>query len=87
MTLDEVAEHAAALDRATDLPISIDLENGYGAEPESAALAVTQIAEAGAVGASIEDYDPDGFVYDLPMPSRGSKPPWKRRAGYVFRSR
>jgi 2-methylisocitrate lyase-like PEP mutase family enzyme len=64
-TLNEVVEHAAMLDRATDLPVSVDLENGYGADPESAALAVMRVAEAGAVGASIEDYDPSGRIYDL----------------------
>ena len=66
VTLDEVFEHAATLDRATLLPVSVDLENGYGADPESAALAVTRVAEAGAVGGSIEDYDPRGRIYDLP---------------------
>ena len=64
-TLDEVVEHAAALDQATELPISVDLENGYGADPESAALAVLRVAEVGAVGGSIEDYDPAGHIYDL----------------------
>ena len=63
-TLDEVVEHVAALDRATDLPISADLENGYGPDPESAALAITRAAEAGAVGGSIEDYDPGGHIYE-----------------------
>jgi 2-methylisocitrate lyase-like PEP mutase family enzyme len=57
VTLDEVAEHTAALDQATDLPVSVDLENGYGDSPEEAALAITRVAEAGAVGGSIEDYD------------------------------
>ncbi|MGH3093374.1 MAG: isocitrate lyase/PEP mutase family protein [Gaiellaceae bacterium] len=65
VTLDEVVEHAAALDRATELPLSVDLENGYGPEPERAALAVSRVAEAGAVGGSIEDYDPDGRIYEL----------------------
>jgi 2-methylisocitrate lyase-like PEP mutase family enzyme len=65
VTLDEVVAHAAALDQATDLPVSVDLENGYGPEPESAALAVIRVAEAGAVGGSIEDYDPSGHVYGL----------------------
>ncbi len=65
-TLDEVIAHAAALSAATDLPVSVDLENGYGAEPEAAALAITRVAEAGAVGGSIEDYDPAGRLYDLP---------------------
>jgi 2-methylisocitrate lyase-like PEP mutase family enzyme len=63
-TLDEVADHARALDEATDLPVSVDLENGYGSEPEAAALAITRVAEAGAVGGSIEDYDPGGRLYD-----------------------
>jgi 2-methylisocitrate lyase-like PEP mutase family enzyme len=65
VTLEEVIGHVAALDRATALPISVDLENGYGPDPESAARAVTDVAEAGAVGGSIEDYDPDGFLYEL----------------------
>jgi 2-methylisocitrate lyase-like PEP mutase family enzyme len=63
-TLDEVVEHAAALDRATDLPVSVDLENGYGSAPQDAALAITRVAEAGAVGGSIEDYDPAGHLYE-----------------------
>jgi 2-methylisocitrate lyase-like PEP mutase family enzyme len=63
-TLDEVVEHAAALDRATDLPVSVDLENGYGPDPEDAALAIARVAEAGAVGGSIEDWDPSGRLYE-----------------------
>jgi 2-methylisocitrate lyase-like PEP mutase family enzyme len=66
VTLDEVIQHASALDRATDLPVSVDLENGYGPEPESAALAITRVAEAGAVGGSIEDYDRAGRLYERP---------------------
>jgi 2-methylisocitrate lyase-like PEP mutase family enzyme len=64
-TLDEVVAHAAALDRATELPLSVDLENGYSAETRDVARAVTRVAEAGAVGCSIEDYDPSGRIYDL----------------------
>jgi 2-methylisocitrate lyase-like PEP mutase family enzyme len=62
-TLDEVIGHARALDRATRLPLSVDLENGYGPEPEDAASAITRVAEAGAVGGSIEDYDPEDGLY------------------------
>jgi 2-methylisocitrate lyase-like PEP mutase family enzyme len=65
VTLDEAVQHAAALDRATELPLSVDLENGYGSDPESAALAIRRVAEVGAVGGSIEDYDPDGHIYTL----------------------
>ena len=64
-TLDEVVAHAALLDQATDLPVSVDLENGYGADPEAAALAIKRVADAGAVGGSIEDWDPAGRIYDL----------------------
>ena len=64
-TLDEVVEHTRVLDRATDLPVSVDLENGHGPEPEDAALAITRVAEAGAVGGSIEDCDPEDGIYEL----------------------
>jgi 2-methylisocitrate lyase-like PEP mutase family enzyme len=63
-TLDEVVEHVAALSSATGLPVSVDLENGYDASPEAAARAITRVAEAGAVGGSIEDYDPSGRLYE-----------------------
>jgi len=65
VTLDEVVAHAAGLDAATDLPVSVDLENGYGPEPGDAARAITRVAEAGAVGGSIEDYDPAGLLYEF----------------------
>jgi len=62
-TLDEVIDHIRMLDQSTSLPISVDLENGYGPHPEDAASAITRAAEAGAVGGSIEDYDPAGEIY------------------------
>jgi 2-methylisocitrate lyase-like PEP mutase family enzyme len=65
VTLDEVVEHVGAVDRATSLPLSVDLENGYGPDPEHAARAIIRAAEAGAVGGSIEDYDPSGRIYGL----------------------
>ena len=58
-TLEEVFEHVRLLNRTTSLPVSVDLENGYGPEPEAAAAAITRAAEAGAVGGSIEDYGPE----------------------------
>jgi 2-methylisocitrate lyase-like PEP mutase family enzyme len=64
-SLDEVAEHARAVDRATALPVSVDLENGHGRDPEDAARAIARVAEAGAVGGSIEDWDPSGELYSL----------------------
>src|SRR3954452_15293796 len=64
VTLDEVMGHVAALDRATDLPVSVYLENGYGPDPDDAARAVVRAAGAGAVGGSIEDWDPPGRLYE-----------------------
>ena len=58
-------EHTRVLDEATALPVSVDLENGYGPEPEDAAQAITRAAGAGAVGGSIEDYDPSGEIYGI----------------------
>ena len=63
-TLDEVVAHVEELTRATELPVSVDLENGYGESPERAAEAIVRVAEAGAVGGSIEDYDPAGHLYE-----------------------
>ena len=64
-TLDEVVEHAAALDAATSVPVSVDLENGYGRAAQDVARAIARVAEAGAVGASIEDYDAAEGIYPL----------------------
>ena len=65
-SLDEVAAHVRAVSEATELPLSVDLENGYGPAPEDAARAITRAGEAGAVGGSIEDWDgDDGRLYEL----------------------
>jgi 2-methylisocitrate lyase-like PEP mutase family enzyme len=65
VTLDELAQHVSLLCAATTLPVSVDLENGFGAEPEAAALAIQTAARAGAVGGSIEDWDSDQGIYPL----------------------
>ena len=64
-TLDEVVDHTAALAAATPLPVSVDLENGYGPDPADAAAAIVRVAGAGAVGGSIEDFSPDEGVYGI----------------------
>ena len=65
VTLEEMAAHVTALDAATNLPVAADLENGYGPAPAHAAEAIRRIAEAGAVGGSIEDWDPSGHLYEI----------------------
>jgi 2-methylisocitrate lyase-like PEP mutase family enzyme len=61
VTLDEVVDHVALLCGATSLPVAVDLENGYGPPGE----AIARVAAAGAVGGSIEDYDPAGTLYPV----------------------
>ena len=63
VTLDEVRAHVEVVAAATDLPLSVDLENGFGSSPNAAASAVRMAAEAGAVGGSIEDYEPGAGIY------------------------
>jgi 2-methylisocitrate lyase-like PEP mutase family enzyme len=65
VSLEEMATHTRVVDRATDLPVSVDLENGYGADPEDAAAAILGAAAAGAVGGSIEDWDLSGELYGI----------------------
>src|SRR5712692_6880286 len=52
---DETMAHVSAIASATDLPVSADLENGYGDAPESVAQTIKLAAQAGFVGGSIED--------------------------------
>jgi len=52
---DEMIAHATAMSAATDLPLSADLENGYGDDPVTVAETVRMAAGAGLSGCSIED--------------------------------
>lgn len=52
---DEALRNAADIVAATDLPVSADLENGYGDTPDAAAETTRLAAEVGLVGSSIED--------------------------------
>jgi 2-methylisocitrate lyase-like PEP mutase family enzyme len=52
---EQMIAHVAALAAATDLPLSADLENGYGDDAEAVAETIRRAAAAGAVGGSIED--------------------------------
>jgi 2-methylisocitrate lyase-like PEP mutase family enzyme len=52
---EETLEHAAEIVAATELPVSADLENGFGDAPEAAAETIRLAGAAGLVGGSIED--------------------------------
>lgn len=55
VTRDEAIDHAAALAAALRIPLSADLENGFGDRPEDAAETVRRAIGAGLAGCSIED--------------------------------
>ena len=52
---DEMLVHVAAIVAGTDLPVSADLENGFGDDPETVGETIRRGAAAGLVGGSIED--------------------------------
>ncbi|MFE0375248.1 isocitrate lyase/phosphoenolpyruvate mutase family protein [Streptomyces inhibens] len=52
---DETLANARSIVEATDLPVTADLESGYGSSPEDVAETIRRAAEVGLVGASIED--------------------------------
>jgi 2-methylisocitrate lyase-like PEP mutase family enzyme len=66
LTRDEALLHSRLIVAATDLPVSADLENGFGPAPEFVAETVRLAAEAGLVGCSIEDAtgNPDSPLYE-----------------------
>jgi 2-methylisocitrate lyase-like PEP mutase family enzyme len=55
ITRDESLAHARAVVEATDLPVSADLEKGFGDAPEAAAETIRRAGAIGLVGGSIED--------------------------------
>ncbi|HUG77340.1 MAG TPA: isocitrate lyase/phosphoenolpyruvate mutase family protein [Burkholderiales bacterium] len=55
VTREEALAHARAIVEATELPVSADLENGFGDAPEAAAETIRLAAGVGLVGGSIED--------------------------------
>jgi len=64
---DEVLNHCRDLVNATDLPVSADLEKGFGDNPAAVAETVILAAETGLAGCSIEDHtgDPDNPIFDF----------------------
>jgi 2-methylisocitrate lyase-like PEP mutase family enzyme len=67
LSREEALEHAKLIVEATDLPVSADLENGFGDSPEDVAKTIRGAAAAGLVGCSIEDSRHSGAapVYDF----------------------
>ncbi len=71
LTRDEILENAKAMVEATDLPVSADLENGFGRSPEMCAETIRLAATIGLAGGSIEDASGDPRRSDLRLRARG----------------
>ena len=62
----ELVAHVTTLADATDVPLNVDSERCYPEEPGGVAETVALLADAGAAGCSIEDYDPaSGSIDDV----------------------
>lgn len=69
LTRDEILENAKSIADATHLPVSADLEDGFGESPEMCAETIRLASEIGLVGGSIEDAtgDPEHPIYDFQL--------------------
>jgi 2-methylisocitrate lyase-like PEP mutase family enzyme len=69
LTRDEALAHAQLIVNATDLPVSADLENGFGDAPEVVAETIRLAAQVGLVGCTIEDEtgDPGHPLFDFKL--------------------
>lgn len=67
VTLDELVVHATALAAAVDIPVSVDAERCFADDAEGVAATVARIAETGAAGISIEDFDPASGIEGFGM--------------------
>lgn len=65
LTRDEALAHAAAIARATELPVSADLENGFGDTPADVIETLRRAGDTGIAGGSIEDAPPNAPAYAL----------------------
>jgi 2-methylisocitrate lyase-like PEP mutase family enzyme len=66
VTRDELVEHVRQIAAATPLPVNVDSEQLYPGEAGGVAESVRLLADAGAAGCSIEDYDPGaGQIEDV----------------------
>src|SRR5262245_53250358 len=52
---DEMMKHVTEISAATDLPVSADLENGFGDDPDIVAETIRLASRTGLAGASVED--------------------------------
>jgi 2-methylisocitrate lyase-like PEP mutase family enzyme len=88
VTREQKMEHLRAICAAVDIPVSADLQNGFGHTPEDAAITIRQAAEAGCVGGSIEDSrgTVEDAIYDIGLANErmAAAAEAARSAGFKF---
>jgi 2-methylisocitrate lyase-like PEP mutase family enzyme len=69
LTRDEILENAQAIVEATPLPVSADLEDGFGRSPDACVATIRLASDIGLVGGSIEDAtgDPQDPIYEFQL--------------------
>lgn len=69
LTRDEILENAKSIVEATELPVSADLQDGFGRSPETCATTIRLASDIGLVGGSIEDAtgDPKDPIYEFQL--------------------
>lgn len=91
LTRDEILENARTIVAATHLPVSADLEEGFGRSPEICAETIRLATEIGLAGGSIEDAtgDPDEpiFAFDLAVERVAASAEAARDRGFLLTAR
>lgn len=64
LTREQMAAAVRAIVDVVDLPVTADVEGGYGPTPDDVAATVRAVVDAGAVGINLEDSKPDGSLFD-----------------------
>ena len=81
VTLEELLAHVRTMVDAVDVPVSVDAERCFADDADGVAITVDRIAQTGAAGVSIEDYDPgsgidvDLHLLELQRPRLAHQPP------------
>jgi len=91
LTRKGILENAREIVEATDLPVSADLQNGFGDAPETCAETIRLAAQAGLAGGSIEDSSGTGdnpiYDFSLAVERVSAAVEAARKAGFVLTAR
>lgn len=69
LSREAIVQNARSIVEATELPVSADLEDGFGSDPTSCAVTISLASEVGLVGGSIEDAtgNPADPIFDFTL--------------------